>query len=73
MSNIAPFTSLRIEIEHDCGVVCQKDSWCLGCKRDQASGSYQAITVTEGHFARVRLVLEVSHILTVRGVGPTPS
>lgn len=37
------------------------------------SQSYQAVAVAEGHFAGVRLVLEVSHILTARGVRPTPS
>lgn len=64
---------LKAEIEQYCGAGCQEDSRCIRCERDQASGSYQAVTVAEGHFAGVRLVLEVSHILTVRGVGPTPS
>lgn len=73
MSNMRLFMSLRTEIEHYCSVDCQEDSRRIGCERDQASGSYQAVTVAEGHFAGVRLVLEVSHILTVRGEGPTPS
>lgn len=36
------------------------------------SRSYQAITVAQSHFAGVRLVLKVSHIVAVRRVGMTP-
>lgn len=43
-------------------------------QNEKAFGSltHQAITVAQGHFAGVRLVLKVSHIVAVRRVRATP-
>lgn len=55
------------------GAASRAEPKCTG-QNEKASGAktYQAVTVAQGHFAGVRLVIEVPHIVAVRRVRMGP-